>query len=303
MTPHAARTEDIRLIAAELQPAPTPAASQQLAVPPAPDSFRDQNLTPPNLLPYQAPAVPFSAEQQPAAPLPAVPPSDDLPPLPESTQPPPAPLPDQTIFDPPAPADPTVEVTGDRVTLVVRDELLAVVLGMIAEQHGLNLVTGDEVAGRLTVTLKNVPLDDALDTILTANGYTWSRHHDILMVSSIATTTRMSPTAQGRVMRVFNLNFASATDVDLVIQGLLSPVGHSVVTVTSPDNTRRTREEIVVEDLPNYLARIEAYISQADVPPRQVHVEAHVLRVLLEDNTQHGVNINQLLRIDRKSVV
>ena len=259
----------------------------ELKVPPALDAPQFQNRTPPSRLPKQP-----ATEALP----------DPLTPPPDPEQAPPAPLPDQGSPDPAARADQAVTVVGDRVTLVVRDESLAVVLGMIAEQHRLNVVSGDEVTGRLTVTLNDVPLDDALDSILTANGYTWTRHRDILTVSRIATDTRLSPVAQGRVMRVFQLNFTSATDIDRVVQGLLSPVGQSVVTETSPEHSRRTREEIVVEDLPAYLARIESYISQADVPPRQVHVEAHVLQIVLEDDSQHGVNLNQLLRLSNTDI-
>ncbi len=183
------------------------------------------------------------------------------------------------------------------VSLVVRDESLAVVLSMIAEQHGLNVVSGDEVSGQISVTLEGVPLDDALHAILTVNGYTWSRQNEILLVSRVGTDTLLSPTAQGRVLRVFALDFAAAADIERVVQGLLSPVGTATITETDSLDQRRTREEIVVEDLPAYLARIESYIAQADQPPRQVSIEAHVLQVALKDDTRHGVDFKQLLRL------
>ena len=44
------------------------------------------------------------------------------------------------------------------------------------------------------------------------------------------------------------------------------------------------QEQLVVEDLPEYLQRISDYLSQADVPPRQVLIEAHVLQVTLKES-------------------
>ena len=41
---------------------------------------------------------------------------------------------------------------------------------------------------------------------------------------------------------------------------------------------------IVVEDIPEAIARIAAYIEQVDCPPRQVLIEAHILQVTLHDN-------------------
>ncbi|MEZ6052689.1 MAG: hypothetical protein R3C02_15090 [Planctomycetaceae bacterium] len=190
----------------------------------------------------------------------------------------------------------------DLVTLVSRDESLAVVLSMIAEQHGLNVVSGDEVNGRITVTLKGVPLGDALDSILTVNGYTWSRQKNILLISRLGTDTQMTAAAQGRILRVFSLNYVSALDIDKVVQGLLSPVGQSVITQTDPIDKRRTREEIVIEDLPDYVARIASYIMQVDRPPLQVSIEAHVLQVDLKDDTKHGVNFQELLDISNTRI-
>jgi hypothetical protein len=69
------------------------------------------------------------------------------------------------------------------------------------------------------------------------------------------------------------------------------------VTASSHANNRLTQERVVVEDLPESLARITAYIAQVDRPPRQVLIEAHILQVTLDDTTRCGVNLSQLLTI------
>ena len=91
---------------------------------------------------------------------------------------------------------------------------------------------------------------------------------------------------------MFNLDFASATVVSEAIQNFLSPIGKVSDRASSHTNNRLTQERIVVEDLPESLARIASYIAQIDQPPRQVLIEAHVLQVTLNDTTKCGVDLN-----------
>ncbi len=194
------------------------------------------------------------------------------------------------------------DASHELISLTVRDASLSVVLGLLAEQHGLNLVSGGEVEGRVTVTLKDVALDDALNALLTVNGYSWHRNRNILIVSKVASESKSSPELRGVGLRVFSLNYIAADDVERVVQSLLSPAGRSVTTVVDSKNSRRTREEIVVEDLPEYLARIECYIAEVDRPPRQVLIEAHVLQVNLKDDLRHGVNLQEMFNISGTKV-
>ena len=190
----------------------------------------------------------------------------------------------------------------DQVTLVTRDAPLSTVLSMIAQQQGLNIVTGEEVSQRVNVTLSNVRLNDALDAILAVHGYTWTRQNNIITISSMISEQRTSPTVQGRMVRVFTLNYILASDVDKVVKGLMSPLGQSFTNTTNKEEQRNAHEQLVVEDLPPYLDRIADYIAQVDTMPRQVVVEANILQVTLKDDNRHGVNFNQLARVNRANV-
>ncbi len=189
-----------------------------------------------------------------------------------------------------------------KITLVARQAPIAGILGLIAQQHGLNIVTSDDVNCNVTVTLKDVSLDDALSAILNVNGYAWVQQKDILLISRIASESNLSPMVQGRQVAVFPLNFVSAVDVDLVVKGLLSPIGQSFISETKSTDKLRNREQVIVEDLPEYMSRIEQCIHQMDMPPRQVLVEAHVLQVNLKDDNRHGVNFDSILRIANATV-
>ncbi len=190
----------------------------------------------------------------------------------------------------------------DLVTLVTRDAPLSTVLSMIAQQQGLNIVTGEEVSQRVNVTLTNVRLNDALDAILAVHGYTWVRQNNIITIASMNSDRRNSPSVQGRHVRVFTLNYVLASDVDNVVKGLMSPLGQSFINQTSNEEQRSAHEQLVIEDLPPYLERIAEYIAQVDTMPRQVVVEANILQVTLKDSNKHGVNFNQLARVNRAHV-
>ncbi|MEM7811940.1 MAG: secretin N-terminal domain-containing protein [Planctomycetota bacterium] len=203
------------------------------------------------------------------------------------------------------PQDLTVERDEDGLSVLARNVPVGVVLTMIAEQYDLNVVAAENVTGTVTVALYGVPLDHALDAIVAAANATWVKRHGILMVSAVEAGA--SPGLQGRVVRVFPLDYASAADVGDVVAGLLSPVGKSFVSEVGGgaggggggggggsgggfSSQPRTRETLVVEDLPDYVERVAEYLAQVDRPPRQVLIEAHVLQVDLESTKDHGVD-------------
>jgi type II secretory pathway component GspD/PulD (secretin) len=184
-----------------------------------------------------------------------------------------------------------------KISLIVRDAPLGAVLGHIAEHLSLNIVSSEDTDTRISVTLTNVPLKDALNSILSIAGYTWVRQKDIVVISKIAAGSNVSPYAQGRHIRVIPLNYVAPKDVEEMVTKLLSPVGRTLVMESSPLDKRKTRNLIVVEDLPEYLSRIEEYISQIDYPPKQVLIEAHILQVDLDDETRHGVDFEYLTKL------
>lgn len=195
-----------------------------------------------------------------------------------------------------------LQSNADQVNLVTRDAPLSTVLSMIAQQQGLNFVTGEDVNQRVNVTLNNVKLKDALDAILAVHGYTWARNNDIVTISSMNSDRKTAPSVQGRMVRVFTLNYVLASDVEKVVKGLMSPLGQTFTNQIKKMEQRNAHEQLVVEDMPPYLDRIAEYIAQVDTVPRQVIVEANILQVALKDNNRHGVNFNHLAQVSRSNV-
>lgn len=197
---------------------------------------------------------------------------------------------------PPMPAG-RVQADGPLVTVTVREAPLHSVLSLIAQQQGLSIVSPGDLKTPVTVTLQATTLKNALDAVMAVSGCTWTRINNVIYVTPISKETPENFLVQGREMRVFSLSYVAANDVEKVVTGLLSPVGKSFARQIDSKDKRKALEQIVVEDLPPYVARIADYIAQADYPPRQVMVEARLLQVKLENDNRHGVNFDALARL------
>jgi hypothetical protein len=194
------------------------------------------------------------------------------------------------------------EEAGERISLIVRDASLSSVLALIAQEKNLNIVASNDIDATISITLRNVPLDEALTAILSVANYTWVCKNNIILITSLAEGSQLPADIQGRQIQVFQLDFASAVEVADSVTGFLSPIGKVTTSVSDAADNRRTRELVVVEDLPGSLARIAAYIDCVDRPPRQVEIEAHVLQVTLKDVNRHGVNFDALFRVAGETV-
>ncbi len=191
----------------------------------------------------------------------------------------------------------TVDAVGSTVSLAVREAPLHAVLSLVAQQQGLSIVASGDLKQTITVTLQPTTLDNALDALLASADCAWTRRNNVIYVTPIVKDSVTSPFFQGRDIRVFSLNYAAAADVEKVVAGLISAVGKVFVREIDAKDQRRTVEQLVVEDMPEYLERISSYIAQADRMPRQVLVEAHILQVKLGKDHKHGVNFDTLARI------
>jgi type IV pilus assembly protein PilQ len=198
-------------------------------------------------------------------------------------------------FNKPDPdANIAVEQNEGLISLKVRDASLRQVVAMVAETQQLNIVFAAPADIAITASFNSIPWQQALDALLSASGHTWTTNDGIIFVSSVETAEFMPPGSGGRLTRIFDLDFASAVDVDQTIKGLLSPGGQSWIQESSSDDNRRSREMVVVFDFPAHLERIAQYVCEADQAPRQVLIEAHILQVDLEEDCRNGINFEAL---------
>lgn len=180
------------------------------------------------------------------------------------------------------------------ITLIAKDASLSDILSILAHDHGLNIVSSDAITQQVSVTLRDVPLADALNAILSIQGLSWSRRNNIISITRMSTEDTGGAIVQGRLIKVFPLSYVSGTEIEAVIKDLLSPVGKVKAMQSEKMDTRKSSDRLIVKDLPDYLDRIEACIHQLDRPPKQVQIEAHILEVDLSAENRHGVNLEMM---------
>lgn len=190
-----------------------------------------------------------------------------------------------------------VSATGPLVTVSVRDTPVHAVLNMLAQQQGLSIVSPADLQTSITLSLQPMPLEQALNAIVTICGCTWNRMHGVIYVTPVSQASALNYRAQGRMIQVFDLDYLTATDAEQVVTGLLSPVGKVFTRQSDPKNKRKAVEQLVVEDLPTYVERIAGYIAEVDRAPQQVMVEVRLLQVKLEKDDRHGINFDAIAQL------
>ena len=172
---------------------------------------------------------------------------------------------------------------GQRLSLNFQDIEVRSVLQLLADFTGLNMVVSDTVGGNITLRLKDVPWDQALDIILQTKGLTSRRYGNVIMVAPIeevAARERLELEAQKQieelaplVSELVQVNYAKASNLAEILKAsenrLLSERGN--VTVDERTNT------MLIQDTTQSLEQIRALLADLDRPVRQVLIESRVV--------------------------
>ena len=172
---------------------------------------------------------------------------------------------------------------GERLSLNFQDIEVRSVLQLLADFTGKNMVVSDTVAGRITLRLKNVPWDQALDIILKTKGLSMRENDNVILVApteEIAAREKLELESTKQVedltplrSDLIRMNFAKAGDIAALLKAaenkLLSERGN--VTVDERTNT------LLVQDIPSKLEEIRELVHRLDMPMRQVMIESRVV--------------------------
>ncbi|MCU7914945.1 MAG: type IV pilus secretin PilQ [Candidatus Thiodiazotropha sp. (ex Gloverina cf. vestifex)] len=173
--------------------------------------------------------------------------------------------------------------TGERLSLNFQDIEVRSVLQLLADFTELNLVTSDTVDGRITLRLKNVPWDQALDIILKSKGLSKRQIDNVIMVApteEIAAREQLELESQQKIEELAPLrsdfvqvNYAKAEELALLLKSeenrLMSERGN--VTVDARTNT------LLIQDTASKLADIRRLLLKLDVSVRQVLIESRIV--------------------------
>jgi len=139
------------------------------------------------------------------------------------------------------------------ISLNVTQMDLPDVLRLVAEKANLNIIIGKEVAGKVTLRLKNVNLWQALEAILVTNGFTYREEEGIIRVIKLGEIVEEKPIL---VTEVIPLRYAKAEEMKTASQHLLSPSGTMETDVRS--NT------LVITDVPESIEKIGQLVARLD---------------------------------------
>ncbi len=174
------------------------------------------------------------------------------------------------------------------VSLDFRDADIQNVLRILALKSGVNIVTGPEVTGLVTIQLKDVPWKRALEVILETYGYGYQQKGEIISVTTIENLKKRREDAQllaeqeQLVTKTFVLNYATASVVIASIEKMKTDRG----SINYDDRTNA----LIVRDIESNVELIEGVIAQLDLPTPQVLIEAKIIETKISDDESLGVD-------------
>ncbi len=186
---------------------------------------------------------------------------------------------------------------GDRLSLNFQDIEVRAVLQLLADFTGLNMVVSDTVAGRITLRLKNVPWDQAMDIILKTRGLSMRRNDNVVLVApteEIAAREKLELESQQQIeelaplrSELVQVNYAKAADLASLLKSadnkLLSERGS--VSIDERTNT------LLVQDTAAKLSEIRALVTSLDIPVRQVLIESRIVIAINDYARDLGVRL------------
>lgn len=182
----------------------------------------------------------------------------------------------------------TVITEDSKITLEMENAPIGSVLKLLAAQNNLNIVAGQEVKGTVSLRLRQVGLDEALSSILLANGYTYSRQGDVLVVLS-----QDKDYPQQLETRVFELSYVSADYVAASLKNVLSPKGKLDIFSKDVRRVEPAKQApatiLVATDFGYNIARIEKIVAALDKPAKQVSIEVKMVETSFDGKSDLGV--------------
>jgi type IV pilus assembly protein PilQ len=171
---------------------------------------------------------------------------------------------------------------GKRISINVKEIPVPDLLNMIADTSGFNIIIDQEITKQapLSLTLTNVPWDQALDTIMTLSKLVADKNANILIMKTLSQaskekeeqlkTTALKEGLAPLVTRVFLINYAGLTDISKIIKDYLTPAR---ATMQSDERTN----SLIVKDTVDSIERIKKIIETLDTQTPQILIEAKIV--------------------------
>lgn len=183
-----------------------------------------------------------------------------------------------------------VGYSGEKLSLNFQNIEVRSLLQVIADFTNFNVITSDSVTGGVTLRLKDVPWDQALDVILQAKGLGMRKTGNVLWIApkdeltakekleleSIAALQGLEPVRS----QAFQLNYTKAADIALQIGQSSGGSQQNSTRILSPRGSviaEPRTNQLFVTDIPSRLEQVQSLISKLDIAVRQVLIEARIV--------------------------
>ncbi|MFN3985799.1 MAG: type IV pilus secretin PilQ [Rhodocyclaceae bacterium] len=189
------------------------------------------------------------------------------------------------------------EFGGEKLSLNFQNIDVRSVLQVIADFTNFNIVTSDSVQGSLTLRLKDVPWDQALDIILQAKGLDMRKNGNVIWIApseELAAREKLQLESMAQIgdleplqTESFQVNYHKAKEVVEFLKGNERSVLSARGSVAFDERSNK----IFATDVGSRLADVRRLLGEIDVPPRQVLIEARIVEATKEFSRDLGVRL------------
>jgi len=174
------------------------------------------------------------------------------------------------------PTNQRVNESTELVTLDYKDAELSSVLRALSYSYGLNLVATKDIKGKVTVALRDITVDEALNAVLKVNGYTFTRKGNLIYITP-------GPGLEGIdvVTVAIPLKYLTASETSELLQKAISSKGD--IRINEATNS------LVITDFPASVEKVKTVLKDIDVAPVQVLIEAKLVDITEKDYQNFGV--------------
>lgn len=179
---------------------------------------------------------------------------------------------------------------GEKLSLSFQDIEVRAILQVIADFTGLNIIASDTVGGTLTIHLKNVPWDQALDVVMRAKNLDMRKNGTVLWIApkdELLSKEKAELQQEAEIedllpmkMEAFQLNYQKAesfNDIFGIDDDSSSGDENSILSKRGSAVIDPRTNQLFVTDVPSRLENIRRLVAKVDIPSRQVMIEARIV--------------------------
>jgi type IV pilus assembly protein PilQ len=181
--------------------------------------------------------------------------------------------------------------SGRKLSLDFKDADIKNILRLIAEVSNLNLIAGDDVSGKITMRLVDVPWDQALELILQARNLGMTRVGNVVRIAPLETlkrevqseleARRAKERLEDLTLELIPVNYAAGKEILPQVKSILSDRGD--VKVDERTNT------LIVKDIPKSIPAVKNLVKALDTKTPQVIIEARIVEAGLQFQRELGI--------------